>query len=349
MLISDFDLLNAWIEVLKLSRVRAGETVTLLTSEDSNEQNRRIAGLAARQLGAIVTEVRLPLMNGEKTIGRDKLAYVGQTALAGNRAALAALKNSDLVLDLMLLLFSPEQLEILQGGTRMLLAVEPPEILVRMTPTPDDRRRVLAAAERLKVARRMRVESAAGTRLECQLGAYPVLTEYGFADEPGRWDHWPSGFLATWSNEGSAQGTIVLDRGDIILPFKSYVRDAIHLTVQDGYISAIEGGQDADFLKAYMESFNDREVYAISHLGWGLQPRAQWTAIGLNDKDTTIGMDARAFLGNFLFSTGPNTEAGGTRDTPCHIDIPMRNCSLWLDDEIMVRDGEVVPADQRPE
>ncbi len=64
MLISDFDLLNAWTEVLKLSRVRAGETVTLLTSDDSNEQNRRIAGLAARQLGAIVTEVRLPLMNG---------------------------------------------------------------------------------------------------------------------------------------------------------------------------------------------------------------------------------------------------------------------------------------------
>jgi len=38
---------------------------------------------------------------------------------------MAALRASDLVLDLMLLLFSPEQQEILSAGTRILLAVEP--------------------------------------------------------------------------------------------------------------------------------------------------------------------------------------------------------------------------------
>jgi 2,5-dihydroxypyridine 5,6-dioxygenase len=58
-------------------------------------------------------------------------------------------------------------------------------------------------------------------------------------------------------------------------------------------------------------------------------------------------MDARSFAGNFLWSSGPNTEAGGDRDTPCHLDIPLRNCSVSLDGEVMTLEGVVVPADQK--
>lgn len=53
-------------------------------------------------------------------------------------------------------------------------------------------------------------------------------------------------------------------------------------------------------------------------------------------------MDARAFEGNFLFSLGPNNEAGGKRTTACHIDIPLRHCDVSLDDVAVVRNGRVV-------
>jgi 2,5-dihydroxypyridine 5,6-dioxygenase len=246
------------------------------------------------------------------------------------------------VLDLMLLLFSPEQGEILESGTRMLLAVEPPEVLARLVPSMEDKIRVKAAAEKLKAAKEMHVTSPAGTDLRCAVGEYPLLEEYGFVDAPGRWDHWPSGFLATWPNEGKSNGTIVIDRGDILLPQKSYVQDRIVLTVKDGYATSIEGGLDADLLKDYMESFKDPEAYAISHIGWGLQDRARWSVLSLYDREQTIGMDARAFAGNFLFSLGPNTEAGGTRNTPCHIDIPLRHCTVMLDGVPVTRDGKVL-------
>jgi len=347
MAISDVQFLQAWRDVLKLSNLKAGETVTILTSSDTNKQNLTAARNAAIDLGAVLTVVDLPPTNGDIALSRDKVAFMGKTALQGNKAAMAALKQSDLVIDLMLLLFSPEQAEILSGGTRMLLAVEPPEVLMRLKPTVDDRRRVLAAAAHLGSARKMTVTSKAGTNLECDLGEFPVLTEYGFADQPGRWDHWPSGFLATWPNEKTAHGTIVIDRGDILLPFKSYVQEPIRFNIKDGYVQNMEGGFDAEFLKSYMDSFNDREVYAISHVGWGLQPRAQWTALGLYDKEATIGMDARAFYGNFLFSTGPNTEAGGKRDTPCHMDIPLRNCSVSLDGVPMTINGNIVVEEQK--
>ena len=53
-------------------------------------------------------------------------------------------------------------------------------------------------------------------------------------------------------------------------------------------------------------------------------------------------MEPRSFYGNVMFSTGPNNELGGPNDTPCHLDIPMRGCSLFLDDEPIVIDGDLV-------
>jgi 2,5-dihydroxypyridine 5,6-dioxygenase len=279
-------------------------------------------------------------------MGSDPTAYLGSTALSGNRPAVEAMKQADMVIDLMFLLWSPEQHEILSSGTRILLAIEPPDALARMIPSLHDKRRVGAAESRLKAARSMRITSDVGTSLEVALGDYSVMAEYGIADVPGRWDHWPSGFVFTWPNEHTANGTVVLAPGDIILPINSYVASPITLTIRDGYIRDIKGDFDADYLREYIGSFEDAEGYAVSHLGWGLQPRAKWTALQLYDKSQTIGMDARAFSGNFMFSTGPNTEGGGTRITPCHLDIPMRNCTVMVDEELMVVRGKVVARDQ---
>jgi len=345
--VSNSHLQSLWREVLTLSKLAPHESVVVLTSQTSHPQTLEAATNAVMDLGARVMRLDVPPMRNVSGLGTDPTVIVGETALTGNRAAIEALKHSDLVIDLMFLLFSPEQLEVLKSGTRMLLAVEPPEILARIVPSMDDRRRVKAAAAKLKAAKTMRVVSDAGTDFECSLGEYPLLEEYGFVDEPGRWDHWPSGFLATWPNERTAHGTVVIDRGDMILPFKSYVQAPIRLTIRDGYVIGIEGGADADFLRQYMDMFHDPEGFAISHLGWGLQPKAKWAALGMYDKAQSLGMDGRAFYGNFLFSTGPNTEAGGTRNTPCHLDIPMRHCSLSLDGEPMTVKGDVIPADQR--
>ncbi|GJH08488.1 2,5-dihydroxypyridine 5,6-dioxygenase [Caballeronia novacaledonica] len=340
--VSDYQMVDAWTQVLKLSRLEAGQTVTILTSASTHPQTLSTALIATQSMGAIVNRLDLPPVNGEKALSRDSLAYLGTTPLTGNRAAIAALKESDLVLDLMTLLFSPEQLEILKTGTKILLAVEPPEVLTRLVPTTADRERVLVAQARIARAKEMHIVSAAGTDFRCPLGEFEPIAEYGFVDEAGRWDHWPSGFALTFPDDGKAHGSIVIDRGDILLPQKSYVQDRIELTIERGYAARIDGGIDAQLLSEYMATFNDPEAYAISHIGWGLQPRAHWSTLGLYDREATIGMDARAFEGNFLFSLGPNNEAGGSRTTTCHIDIPLRHCDVFLDGEPVVRNGMVL-------
>lgn len=342
MAVSDHVMLEAWKQVLGLCRLERGQCVTIITDPDTHPQTLSTAIAGAVSYGAIVNRLEFVPTNAERSLSRDKTAYVGTTPLTGNRTALAALKASDLILDMVLLLHSPEQNEVLAGGSRMLLAVEPPEILTRLVPTLEDRTRVLAAARKLESARRMRVTSPGGTDLSLELGAYPLLKEYGFVEEAGRWDHWPSGFLATWANEGSANGRMVLDVGDILLPQKCYIQSPIELIIESGYVKRVKGGLDAELLKDYMQSFKDPEAYAISHVGWGMQDRAHWSVMGLYDREASIAMDARAFAGNFLFSLGPNTEAGGSRNTPCHMDIPMRRCTIELDGDAVVRDGRVV-------
>ncbi len=341
MSVSDIDLIHAWKQVLTLSRLQARQTVTVLTGADTHPQTLRCAIAAATDMGARVNRLDLPPVNAEKSVSRDALAYLGTTPLTDNPAAIAALTASDLVLDLMTLLFSPEQHEILKTGTKILLAIEPPEVLCRLVPSEADRSRVQAAAKAIQAARVMHVTSAAGTDLRCPMGEFPAISEYGFVDEPGRWDHWPSGFVLTFPNEGQSEGRVILDRGDILLPMKEYVTDPIELTVQKGFVTRIEGGLQAEILKEYMAGYEDPEAYAISHIGWGLQPRAQWSMLAHYNKEAHIGMDARAFEGNFLWSMGPNNEAGGKRTTACHIDIPMRHCSVRLDEQAMVIDGVV--------
>ncbi|MFV0676135.1 2,5-dihydroxypyridine 5,6-dioxygenase [Variovorax sp. tm] len=340
--VSDYQMVKAWDEVLKLSKVEPGQKVSILCGPHTHPQTLQTATIAAQAAGAVVTRIELQPINAEKAPSRDLMNYLGETPLTNNPVALAAMKNSDIVLDLMLLLFSPEQMEILESGTKILLAVEPPEVLVRAVPTEADRERVLAASKLLKAAKKMHVTSPAGTDVTFKLGDYPTISEYGFCEEPGRWDHWPSGFLFTFANEGGSDGTIVIDRGDILLPQKNYVSEKVTMQLREGFVRSIEGDIDAALLREFMEAYKDAEAYAIAHIGWGMQPRCYWHTLSLVDREATSGQDARAFEGNFLFSLGPNNEAGGPRTTPCHLDIPLRNCTVKLDDVVVVRDGKVI-------
>src|SRR5262249_8572769 len=89
---------------------------------------------------------------------------------------------------------------------------------------------------------------------------------------------------------------------------------------------------------------DDRDAYAVAHIGWGLNRDARWMS---HPDPGILQMEYRAFCGNVMFSTGPNTDMGGTRTTPYHLDIPMRGCSLEIDGRPMVDQGRLVDPAQR--
>jgi 2,5-dihydroxypyridine 5,6-dioxygenase len=342
---SDASFVDLCVQELELCAVKEGETVAVLSQMDERQDYADAFMAAARKLGAVPFHVRLPEASSS-LVGDAGAWTVGVTPLADNRAAIDALKQADLVIDLMFLLFSREQIEIQEAGARMLLCVEPVDNLARLFPTADQRRRVEASEELLAKAKTFRFTNRAGTDVVYRLGAYPVMTEYGFTDVPGRWDHWPSGFLFTGGADDGVDGRVVVDRGDIIItPFKKFVEDPVEITIEGGQVQDVRGGFDAELLRDYIAGFDDEQAYGIAHIGWGCNEKARWS--GLANDRRSIGMESRAFYGNTLFSTGPNQELGGSNDTPCHIDIPMRNCTVYLDDEPVIVDGEFVVADLR--
>ncbi|WP_157219570.1 M29 family metallopeptidase [Flavisphingomonas formosensis] len=335
----DSDLVATFKTELQLCGVKPGTTVAALSEGLVRQEYAQATLLASRELGADVFHVNLPPREGPSS------------AMVGNRPVVEMLKNADLVMDFMSLLFSHEQNEILASGTRMLMVQEPLHVLKALAPSKDLRRRVEFAGELLTNARELRFTSPTGTDISYKLNQYPVLTEYGYTDTPGRWDHWPSGFLLTSGDDDGVDGTVVLSPGDISMVFASYFTSPVTLTVKKGYVTDIAGdGLDANLLRGYIESFNDERAYGVSHIGWGLNEKATWHNLGLTRNALSpamngypeIGVNALAFYGNVLFSLGPNTEVGGKNDTHCHIDLPMRNCSLSLDGQPIVERGRIV-------
>jgi 2,5-dihydroxypyridine 5,6-dioxygenase len=332
---SAIDLVPMFKRELEMCRLEPGETVGIYTEGGVRREYAQAFAAAAEELGAHAFHVDLP------GLGRSFAELGGRASgrgLAARPALVEAFKRCDLLIDLVMLLFEPEKAAIQEAGTRVLSCVEPPDALVRMFPTEEQRRRARTGEALLARASSLRVVSDAGTDITYQLGQYTPFCQYGIADEPGRWDHFASSIVVTVANDGGVNGEVVLDTGDIVSPYPHYVRDPVRLTVRDGYVERIDGADGVAIQDAM--SRHDRRAFAVSHIGWGLNEGARWDALALDP--SMIGLDPRSYEGSVMFSTGPNTEFGGTNDTPCHFDMPMRNCSLYVDDELIVDRGRMV-------
>ncbi len=324
----------------ELSRVQPGETVALLTDLSTRREYVEASFAAADELGADVYEMCVNSIPSWTKVG---VATIGKC-----KGTLEAVKAADLVVCFHVPLFTAWLKEVLNGGRRVLMIIDGPDDLEQLMAPPGLKEAVLHAHQRLACTKEARIISDAGTDLRYQCGEYPVMSQYGFADELGHFDHWGAGHVHTFPNEGSANGTVVLQPGDIvILPYCRYVQDSVRLEIRDGFVTNIKGGLDAklmaDWLADNKRDTDDRDPYAVSHLGWGLNPQALWHGIALNgDAPERSRAAARAFPGNFLFSTGPNTQGGGKRNTLGHYDVPMRDCTVILDTEVIIDRGKFV-------
>jgi 2,5-dihydroxypyridine 5,6-dioxygenase len=325
---------------LGLCQVKRGETVAIVSDLGTRREFIECAFAAAEELGADVYELCVNLIPGWTKVG---VPTIGRC-----KGTLEALKAADLIIIFHVPLFASWLKEVRQAGARVLMIIDAPDDLEQLQSPPGLREAVLYAHDLLARTKDVRITSEAGTDLRYQCGDYPVMSQYGFADLPGRFDHWGAGHVHTFPNEGSANGTVVLQPGDIvILPYCRYVVDPVTLTVRDGFITAIDGALDAklmrDWLDENRESAADRDPFAVSHLGWGLNPQAPWYWLALQgDTPERARAAARVFPGNFLFSTGPNSEGGGTRRTRGHYDVPMRDCSVILDNKTIIQNGKIV-------
>jgi 2,5-dihydroxypyridine 5,6-dioxygenase len=338
-------LAHLYEEQFKLSAVKAGETIAIVSDLGTRREYIEAAFAAADALGADIYEM---CVNSLPSWTRVGVPTIGQC-----KGTLEAVCHADLIVIFHVPLFSRWLKTVTDGGTRVLMVIDAPDQLAQLMSPPGLKEACKHAESLYRATRQVRVTSEAGTDLTWSCGEYPVMTQWGRADEPGHFDHWGGGHIHTFPNEGSAEGSVVFSPGDIvILPYCRYVVDTVKLTVREGHVTDIQGGLDAklmaDWLRDGKSSDADRDPYAVSHLGWGLNPQALWYGVALNgDTPEVSRAAARTFPGNFLFSTGPNSQGGGKRNTRGHYDVPMRDCTVELDGRRIIDKGRIVDPSMR--
>lgn len=339
--LSATDLLRLFRSEFELCRLEPGEHVVVLSEPTSRADYVAAAFGAAQLAGAHVVSAVVPGGGPTPVPSTHTGSGAGLVSVLADTAVQKLLQNADFVVDLTRegFIHSPLQSEILATGTRILFICDAPDVLARNLGSAADTDRVARGVDSIKRSTVMRVSSPAGTDLTVDLADSHPGAQKGFVDRPGTWDHWPSTMVMCWPQNSS--GRLVLAPGDILLPFKEYVRDEVVLEISHGRIDAVTGGADAAFLERFFADSEDKWARYLSHMGWGMMRSADWFATAMYAKHEIMGMDARAYAGNFLWSTGPHPFLG-REDSFAHLDIAMRGCTIRIDDLTVVSDGELI-------
>ena len=332
-----------WIDtfagVFRRCDVKAGEDVAILSETQSRPVTVALSELALLSLGSRPFHVVVP--TPPQRAGVPIRSTGASEAIQGAKPVIAALGQSAMVVDCTVegLLHAPELPQILGAGARVLMiSNEHPEALERLAPTADLETKVKQGIRMLRAAKRMRVTSSAGTDLSVSLEGAVAGGGWGYTSRPGTITHWPGGLCLCFPAQGAVSGRLVLAPGDVNLTFKRYLESPVDLTIRDDYVVDIAGtGVDAELMKSYFAAWGDKDAYAVSHVGWGMNPGARWDAMTMYDRNDFNGTELRAFAGNFLYSTGANEVAH--RRTAGHFDLPLRRCTVRLDDTPVVVDG----------
>ena len=332
------DLYGMVLRELTLCKTTSEETVVIFTDTRTNTNYAAAFLAAAKEVAATAFEIKIPLL--PRTAG-------GDTDVA---PVVEILKTAQLVVDLttagVLYLYGKGLADVLSGGTRVLQVRGTEDQLKRCFPDEAVRQRTLNGGQRLEQAGEIRVTTDTGTDLSMRKDGRRGVTQYGISDVPGRWDSWPSGFLYCAPLEDSANGTLMLDPGDLLVMLGRYVQQPVGIEVKDGRITDLQGGVDAILLKEHLDQSGDSEAFVISHIGWGTDPRARWVEVA--QRGTEEGArDARSTYGNVQIAFGANYALGGKNTTMAHEDLILRRAAFHLDGEMIVDDGKIIPEELR--
>jgi leucyl aminopeptidase (aminopeptidase T) len=194
-----------------------------------------------------------------------------------------------------------------------------------------------AVARRLTSGKILRVRSQAGTDLSMSLEGCTGNSHSCVLRGPG-FTAVPNIEANVAPAQGTAQGTFVVD-GSIPYYGVGIIREPLTFVIEGGFVSRILGGEQAEFLEALLDRQDDPWVYNVAQFAFGLNPDCtRFTGEMLNDE----GVNGTVHIG-----VGTSANLGGSVSAKTHFDAVIRGPSVWIDEEMLVREGEIVLDSQR--
>lgn len=189
-------------------------------------------------------------------------------------------------------------------------------------------------AELTRNAKTMRVTTPAGCDVSFEIDpVHYVACDCGDATFPAV--HMLTGQINVVPRFGSIQGTIVFD-GSVTPPFGHSPSQPIQLTVRDGVIVKIEGGEEAAEYERYLKGFQDPGMLKMAHIAYGFNPGAKLTGNIVEDERVWGATE----WGIGYVSSVDAPPCG--QDAVSHTDGICLNSSVWLDGVQIMKEGEIV-------
>ncbi len=153
----------------------------------------------------------------------------------------------------------------------------------------------------------------------------------GVARNPGEFTACPDGEAAISPLEGSASGVMVnpfsIERKDL-----GFVTEPIRLEIENGQVRSITGSPAADRFWALLEEYGDL-AKNVAEFAVGTNPASR--------KRATM-REAKKSYGTCHMAVGDSGTLGGFVVAPLHVDMIFDNPTVWADDVVVVKDGEIV-------
>jgi 2,5-dihydroxypyridine 5,6-dioxygenase len=251
--------------------------------------------------------------------------------------ACEAMKRAETVIDLSTIswIYTTPFSEVLEKGVRILSSMANPDTWVKMP--PDERISAVSkrSSEIIEAATTLRFTTPSGTALDFDKGRRMGTWQDGLLDEPGDWDNFPSAQAACAPLEDHTTGRLVIEPGDILVSLKHIVGSRITCDIRAGCIEEISGGADAALLRQFLAKTGDPNAYRVSHIGWGLEPRAEIAAMQM--------MEWESYGGGIMIAFGANDGRflGGTTHCRSHMDIVILNGTFECDGTTVVDGGHM--------
>ncbi len=188
-------------------------------------------------------------------------------------------------------------------------------------------------ARRLTEGTHLRVTNPAGTDLSVSLDGVTGNSHACLLDGPG-FTAVPNIEANCAPKQGSAEGVFVCD-GSIPYYGVGVTREPVTFRIREGFVTEIEGGAQARFLRDLLAAQDDPWVYNLAQFAFGLnRDCTDFTGEMLNDE----GVDGTVHIG-----IGTSANLGGTVSAKTHFDAICREPTVTIDGVVVVRAGEVMP------
>jgi|WetSurMetagenome_2_1015567.scaffolds.fasta_scaffold00008_137 leucyl aminopeptidase (aminopeptidase T) len=184
-------------------------------------------------------------------------------------------------------------------------------------------------AAQLSGASRVRVSTRAGTDFSFETGGRPAKPDDGRILFKGAFGNLPAGEAYLAPLEGTAEGTLVVDGS---FPIGGLLNEPLVVHVHKGKVADIEAHQCRDELEQLFKKYGSAGRN-IAEFGVGTLDSARISGNTLEDEKVK---------GTCHVAFGDNASMGGTVKVPMHLDGIVKNPTVWLDDKMWIRNGEMV-------